>query len=226
MRDSTADETAPATGARERLVEGARRRFAERGFQATSIRDIAKECGINSATIYSHFPSKAGLYVEVVEPYLDAVRTAFEAAARTSGTGAERLERMIDASVEVQLQYRDEYLSLLRDWQNVLADSELRPVVDRRQAGSECWLEVIQDGIDDGSIRDDVTPREAQWVIANLSAAVVDDRFAGPENRSPDIDERRSALRVLLDGLRPPGGTRTVGPTADQDDPTDRATRH
>jgi AcrR family transcriptional regulator len=199
----TTTAEAQVTAARARLLAGARQCFSERGFQGTSIRDIAKACGINSATIYSHFPSKAQLYIEVVEPYLDAVQTTFEAAARSSGTGAERLERMIDATVEVQQRFRDEYVSLLRDWHSIRADAELDHVVERRQAGSARWLDVIQDGIDDGSIRSDVTPHQVQWIIANTAAAVVDDRFAGPPGGPPHVNDRRRALRVVLDGLRP-----------------------
>lgn len=200
---STAPAAAEVTEARARLLAGARRCFAEHGFGATSIRDIGRVCGINSATMYSHFSSKAALFIAIVDPYLDAVQSAFAAAAQSSGSGAERLERMIDATVEVQLERREEYVSLLRDWHRTRAQTELAGVVARRQEGSVLWLDVIRDGIDDGSIRSDLTPREAQWLITNTVASIFDDRFEGPPAESPNEVERRRILQVVLDGLRP-----------------------
>jgi AcrR family transcriptional regulator len=187
--------------AKRRLIDGARGLFAQKGYTNTSIRDIAKACGINSATMYSHFPSKADLYVQIVDPYLDAAQAAFSAAAQTEGNGATRLDAMIQVTVEVQRTYRDEYLSLVRDWHNICLMPELAHLLERRRLGSEFWLEVIKDGIGDGSLRGDMRPGQVQWVIANLVAAVFDDRFEGAAEE-PAEAERRAALDVLVDGLR------------------------
>lgn len=53
----------PATGmaTRERLMRAAERRFAERGIDAVSVRDITGDARANSASIHYHFGSKAGL---------------------------------------------------------------------------------------------------------------------------------------------------------------------
>lgn len=204
---------AEVTEARARLLAGARQRFAERGFGATSIRDIAKASGINSATIYSHFPSKGALFEAIVGPYLDAAQAAFTAAGRSPGSGIERLARMIDATVDVQLQYREAYVSLLRDWDYTRGQTELAAVVERRQAGSQLWLDVIGDGIDDGTIRSDLTPREAQWLISNTVASIFDDRFEGRLGEAPSEVDQRRMVHVMLDGLRPPL-TQTTLPAA------------
>lgn len=187
--------------AKRRLLDGARGLFAQKGYTNTSIRDIAKACGINSATLYSHFPSKADLYVQMVDPYLDAAQHAFSAAGRTEGNGITRLEAMMHATIEVQRTYRGEYVSLVRDWHNICRMPELAHLLERRRIGSEFWLAVIKDGISDGSIRGDVHPGQVQWLIANFVAAVFDDRFEGAAEE-PAEAERRAALAVLLDGLR------------------------
>jgi AcrR family transcriptional regulator len=187
--------------AKRRLVDSARGLFAQKGYTNTSIRDIAKACGINSATLYSHFPSKADLYVQIVDPYLDAAQIAFSAAAQMDGDGITRLEAMMQATIEVQRTYRDEYLSLVRDWHSTRLMPELAHIVERRRMGSEFWLNVIKDGIGDGSLRGDVRPGQVQWLIANFVAAVFDDRFEGAAEE-PVEAERRATLAVLLDGLR------------------------
>ena len=55
-----------ATSTRERLVEAATRLFAQHGYAATSIRDIADAAGCNLALISHYFGSKDGLLREAV----------------------------------------------------------------------------------------------------------------------------------------------------------------
>ena len=58
-------EQAQAT--REALVAAADRLFRDQGWAATGMRDIAREAGVATETIYSHFPSKVDLLRRVVE---------------------------------------------------------------------------------------------------------------------------------------------------------------
>lgn len=56
------------TDARERVLLAAERMFAQRGFAAVTLRDIAAEVGIRHASLYHHAPGgKEELYVEVTE---------------------------------------------------------------------------------------------------------------------------------------------------------------
>jgi AcrR family transcriptional regulator len=53
-------------GTAERILLAALDRFAEDGFGATSIRDIAGDLGLNSATLYAHFTNKEQILAELV----------------------------------------------------------------------------------------------------------------------------------------------------------------
>ncbi len=53
-------------GTQGRILCEALRLFAERGFYGTSIRDLAQACGIRSATLYAHFPTKEHVLAELV----------------------------------------------------------------------------------------------------------------------------------------------------------------
>ncbi len=53
-------------GTSGRILLSALRLFAEYGFHGTSIRDIAADAGINSATLYAHYPSKARILAALV----------------------------------------------------------------------------------------------------------------------------------------------------------------
>lgn len=62
--------TAPAApaepGQRDRILEAALRLMAEHGVHATSMRRLSEACGLNVATLYHYFPSKADLLTEVI----------------------------------------------------------------------------------------------------------------------------------------------------------------
>ena len=63
---------------RQRILKAAVRLFADRGYEATSIRTIAARANVNQAAINYHFKSKDGLYHEVLRRALrDSLSTSF-----------------------------------------------------------------------------------------------------------------------------------------------------
>ena len=56
----------PADQRRQQLLDVARDVFAERGFHATSMDEIAEAAGVTKPVLYQHFPSKRSLYVELL----------------------------------------------------------------------------------------------------------------------------------------------------------------
>ena len=52
---------------REQLISVARRAFAERGFEATSVEDIAARAKVSKPVVYEHFGGKEGVYAVVVD---------------------------------------------------------------------------------------------------------------------------------------------------------------
>ncbi|MGZ7441464.1 TetR/AcrR family transcriptional regulator [Paenibacillus sp. TH7-28] len=52
---------------KEKILQSAIRLFAEKGYQATSIQDIADDCSIAKGSLYKHFDSKEELYISILE---------------------------------------------------------------------------------------------------------------------------------------------------------------
>ena len=51
----------------EQVLDGARRVFMEHGFEGASVDEIAREAGVSKATLYSYFPDKRLLFMEVAK---------------------------------------------------------------------------------------------------------------------------------------------------------------
>ena len=63
--------TQTATSTAERILDVAEAIFAGRGYDATSLSDIAEGVGIRTPSLYNHFKNKENLYVAVLERLLD-----------------------------------------------------------------------------------------------------------------------------------------------------------
>jgi AcrR family transcriptional regulator len=60
---------------RQQLLDVGRRLFAERGFEGTSIEEVAAKAGVSKPVVYEHFGGKEGLYAVVVDREVDRLLT-------------------------------------------------------------------------------------------------------------------------------------------------------
>src|SRR6478609_4906241 len=90
----------PADQRRLQLLEVARSRFAEQGFHATSMDEIAEAAGVTKPVLYQHFPSKHALYVELLEDTGRLLLTTLADATERAGF-ARVVEEVLDACAVV-----------------------------------------------------------------------------------------------------------------------------
>lgn len=104
------------TGAerREQLLDIGRTVFAEKGFEAASVEEIAAKAGVSKPVVYEHFGGKEGLYAVVVDremrQLLDMVTSAL-----TAGHPRELLEQAAFALLDYIEMYTDGFRILVRD---------------------------------------------------------------------------------------------------------------
>ncbi len=72
----------------ERILDAAEAVFAERGFDAASLGDVADRVGIRPQAIYNHFSGKRELYAAVLERLLDPFLELLDDAAASGGSQA------------------------------------------------------------------------------------------------------------------------------------------
>ncbi len=87
----------------------ARKEFGRRGYEATTMRDIAAAAGVSTGTVYRSFRSKDELLVSIMRSYSDKVRMAWDAALSTASTPLEKIDALMWANIHVTDRFSDEF---------------------------------------------------------------------------------------------------------------------
>jgi AcrR family transcriptional regulator len=154
------------------ILESALAVFAQRGYHASSIDDIAREGGVSKALIYEHFASKQDLYAELLEQHAGHLFSALAEAISEAGSSAPaRLAVGFDAFYGFVEEHRVAWRMLFRE----ATDPEAVAVLDRITAEVTSFVAgVIAE--DPGSRRggDDEGAREQRiQVLAQLLVGAV-----------------------------------------------------
>ncbi len=125
--------------------------FRERGYAATSIRDIARALSVQGASLYAHVTSKE----EVLWAIVDRAATRFEAAAdraeaaaeaRRPGDPAEAITELVRAHVGVLTADVDEAGVFVNEWR-ALGRERRAEILERRDAYQRRFRQPIEAGI-------------------------------------------------------------------------------
>jgi AcrR family transcriptional regulator len=100
---------------REQLLDVARELFAQKGYEATSIEEIAGRADVSKPVVYEHFGGKDGLYAAVAEREMQRVLERFTAAMGDPGRPREMLERAALALLDYIEEHTDGFRVLTRD---------------------------------------------------------------------------------------------------------------
>ncbi len=139
---------------RQKVLDAARALFAERGYDAATIRDIAKVAGMSTGAVFANFQDKAELFETVFAEEMAGLLVDMQTAAAEGGV-RERLASLFVAGYHRSL----EHLPLM---QAMIARSWFQPeTADRRSRAFvkpivETVADVLQAGVREGELRQDL----------------------------------------------------------------------
>ena len=105
------------TGAqrRQQLLDISRELFGQKGFEATSIEEIAARADVSKPVVYEHFGGKEGLYAVVVDREMQTLLSRFSSALSAPGQPREMLERAALVLLDYIEEDTDGFRVLTRD---------------------------------------------------------------------------------------------------------------
>jgi AcrR family transcriptional regulator len=129
--------------------------FNERGYDATSMDELAARLGITKSAIYHHVPSKVELLRLALDRALDALFAVTEEPAATSGPAIDRLEHVVRGSVRVLVDELPYVTLLLRVRGNSPVE---QAALQRRREFDRVVTGLVRAAEEEGDVRPDVDP--------------------------------------------------------------------
>lgn len=174
-----------------KILEVSKRLFLEKGYDNTKIQDIADELGMTKGAIYHHFESKEEIMNKLGETMFIHNNPFEIVKKRNDLNGLEKMKLAIklNQSNEQMVELTNQALPLLENPQ-ILA----KMFESNYQNLLPYWLELIQEGQEDGSIKTD-QPKELAELFILTDLWMIPSLFPG---NADDIKNRYKFVTVML----------------------------
>lgn len=142
---------------RQLILDAARHEFARRGFEATTIRDVAEAAGVPASSLYRHFDSKTTMLSEIIEQFSHQLLGGFHDVIDAGATATERLDGLIWLMIHAGRTFRSEY-QIVKAWWQLANPTSPDCALQENQERFTLLRELLGDGIRTGELRavDDV----------------------------------------------------------------------
>ncbi|SFX03286.1 transcriptional regulator, TetR family [Pseudomonas sp. NFACC49-2] len=142
--------------ARGKLLQTAAHLFRNKGFERTTVRDLASAVGIQSGSIFHHFKSKDEILRAVMEETIRYNTALMRAALAEAGNVREQVLALIRCELQSIMGGTGEAMAVLvYEWRS-LSEQGQKQVLALRDIYEDLWLEVLGQAKDAGYIRGDV----------------------------------------------------------------------
>jgi AcrR family transcriptional regulator len=148
---------------RARIMDTAEALFRRLGYAKTAVADIAAELKMSPANVYRFFPSKNAIIEAICQRCLGELEDRAWAVARSRGSAAERLERLV---LEILAYHRENHLTEQRVNDMVLAAIELSwgAIRAHKEHMRMVFEAVLREGIERGEF-ERIDPRETSRLM-------------------------------------------------------------
>src|SRR5436190_3892202 len=180
----------------EELTNIAARLFAERGYQGTSLADLAGALGVQKPSLYHHIALKEDLLWAVAREGADAFHASLDALP-ADAPATERIRLALRGHLAVVAGQLDRATVFVREWRYLSGERRDAFVAERRRY-EERVRDLFREGVENGELRTDLDVPTAALLF--LSAANWAYTWLRPGADTDELADRLYA--ALLDGMR------------------------
>lgn len=137
---------------RKQFYHEALKLFHEKGFKATSMRDIAQKLDIQAATLYNYIKSKHEILEVLLFEVADKFKNGIEDISQSSYSPTEKLKAVIGLNVRLTVEHPYQVSLLVSEWKH-LQDEKKMDFLANRDSYEASLKQIIQAGMEQGEIR-------------------------------------------------------------------------
>ena len=181
------------------IIAKAAKLFREKGFSATSMRDLAEHVGVEAASLYNHISSKAEILQEICFKTANNFMSHIEEVdANPNKTAIEKIQEILRFHIRQMLDNYEEVYVSDREWKH-LTDPYLSNMQSQRRAYRQRIASVIEEGIRKGEIKPIDAPTA---VLIMLHAVSGIESWHRSKKKIPGEMLEDNMVQILVDGLR------------------------
>jgi AcrR family transcriptional regulator len=181
------------------IIAKAAKLFREKGFSATSMRDLAEHVGVEAASLYNHISSKAEILQEICFKTANNFMSQIEEVDATPNKSAiEKIQAVLRFHIRQMLDNYEEVYVSDREWKH-LTDPYLSNMQTQRRAYRQRIASSIEEGIRKGEIK----PIDAPTAVLIMLHAVsgIESWHRSKKKIAGEVLED-NMVQILVDGLR------------------------
>jgi AcrR family transcriptional regulator len=146
------------------ILDAAKNAFSEKGFEATSVADIARSAQISDGLVYRYFRNKRELLYEVLRKFYERILLDLETQVFKHDAFSARLEALIRRHLEVFVSDTD-LCRLFISEVRTASDYEGSSIQELNRLYTSVLIRIVKDAVKTGEVRPDVNPKLLRDVI-------------------------------------------------------------
>ena len=193
-----AERQSSGAARREQIVSVAAKLFGKKGYDGTSLRDIAEASGITKAALYYHFPDKERLYEDVVVTRLTALTNTVVDAIGKSDDPVEQIKLFLVASAGQMDKDRSGWLASSNLFWSMDRSKRGGDIVELRDGYEKILRDLISEAIEQKKFRLVDPAMVGRLLLAGLNQIP---RWHKPKGRLTSSQVIEEYLRIVLKGI-------------------------
>jgi TetR/AcrR family transcriptional regulator, cholesterol catabolism regulator len=196
---TTAGAVRTGSERRDEILAIAAELFAERGFGATTVREIADAAGILSGSLYHHFDSKESMVDDLVRGLLDRLTTRYREIVATRDDAEQMLRALVREAFTAIAEDRATVAVMVNEWNLFVTFPRFAYLRDVEEEAERIWVGVLARGMRSGAFQSELDPRLVYRMMRD--AIWVSVRWYRPDGRDGPEHTADQYTDILLGGI-------------------------
>lgn len=183
---------------KEVIIAKAARMFREKGFAATSMRDLAENVGVEAASLYNHIQSKAEILQDICFRVANLLTANLEKVETGKANAIEKIKALLRMHIDQMVNNHDEAHVADREWRH-LTEPYLSNFKTQRRGYRQRLADIIQEGIE----KKEIKPIDsATAVLIMLHAISGIESWHRSEQKISQQQLEANMIIILVEGLK------------------------
>ena len=175
--------------------------FMEKGFAATSMRDLAETVGIEAASLYNHIRSKNEMLETICFDVANRFNLYMDDLELQKGKSIDKIETLLRFHIRQMVDHFEEVMVCDREWKH-LDEPYLSNFHNQRRSYRKRFASIIEEGIKKNEIKD-IDPPTAVLLMLHAVSGIESWHHSTAKVNADQLEE--NIVMILIDGLRKKG---------------------